>query len=327
MNRDRKPGLVHHPHPLRGVAAGQQVEEEGAGLRVAAQPGGVAGVADQRPERQRMDLQPAVARRAQDAEHQHRLAREVAVGRRRHQLAVGEREARRGQRRVALPPHGGRTQRRALDRRLQHAGHPAHVAHRQEQVLHEALDAVLPAARHIAHAGADHRLQVEGQPLLGAAGDVVEVEAHGPEEVPGAADARRLLLREQAAARAVRPHQVGHPLRVEGVAGEPVERLEVAQPAATLLHMRLHHIGAFAVARVARGALRPLGGEKRAEAALLPGAVEGRPEAVEHRAIAHQEARIHERREHASCRAPLPLTQSRMLRVAWPTFSPRSQSR
>ena len=86
-------------------------------------------------------------------------------------------------------------------------------------------------------------------------------------------------------------------------------------------------IGAVAVARVARGALRPLGGEERAEAALLPGAVEGRPETVEHRALAHQEARIHERREHASCRAPPSVTQSRMLRVAWPTFSPRSQSR
>ena len=149
-----------------------------------------------------------------------------------------------------------RAERRALDGRLQHAGQPVHVAHRQEQVLHEALDAVLPAARRVAHAGADHRLEVEGQPLLRAPGDVVEVEADGPEEVPGAADGARLVLGEQPAARAVRPHQLRHPLRAEGVAGEPVERLEVAQAPAPLLHVRLHHVRAVAVARVALGARR-----------------------------------------------------------------------
>ena len=65
-------------------------------------------------------------------------------------------------------------------------GQPADLARGQEIVAHEALDAVLPAVPGVAHAGADHRLQVEGQPLLGAAGDVVQVEAQRPQEVPGA---------------------------------------------------------------------------------------------------------------------------------------------
>ena len=40
-------------------------------------------------------------------------------------------------------------------------------------------DAVLPAMPRVAHARANNWLQVEGEPVFGAAGDVVEVE-NGP---------------------------------------------------------------------------------------------------------------------------------------------------
>jgi hypothetical protein len=294
----QEPRLVHQPQPERGVAAGEDVEEEGIRLRLAAQRGGVVRVADQRADRQRMDLHLPVARRLDDAQHQHRLAREVAVWGCGHQLAVGERKARLGQRRVALAADGGGAERGALDRRLQHAGQPQHVAHREEQVLHEALDAVLPAARRIAHARTDHGLEVEGQPLLRPPGDVVEVEADGPEEVPGAADGARLVLGEEAAARAVLADQLRHALGAEGVAGEPVEGLQVAQAAAPLLHMRLDQEGAVAVSRMAPGPLLPLGGEEGAEAAFPPLRVEGGAEAAEDRPVADQEAAVDEGGEH-----------------------------
>ena len=69
------------------------------------------------------------------------------------------------------------------------------LARGQEVVAHETFDAVLPAVARVAHARADHRLQVEGQPFLGAAGDVVQMEPHGPQELPGAAAMLRLGLR------------------------------------------------------------------------------------------------------------------------------------
>ena len=51
-------------------------------------------------------------------------------------------------------------------------------------MAHETLDAVLPAVARIAHARTDNGLQVEGQPLLGASGDVVQMETNGPKKLP-----------------------------------------------------------------------------------------------------------------------------------------------
>ena len=104
----------------------------------------------------------------------------------RQQLALGQDEAGFEQRRVGLRRDRRRAKRRAQDARLQNARQPHHLARGQEIVAHETLDAVLPAVARVAHARADHRLEVEGQPLLGAAGDVVQVEPHGPQKLPGA---------------------------------------------------------------------------------------------------------------------------------------------
>ena len=69
-----------------------------------------------------------------------------------------------------------------------------HLARGQEIVAHETFDAVLLAVARVTHARADHRLQIEGQAFLGAAGDVVQVEAHGPQEFPGATAVRALRV-------------------------------------------------------------------------------------------------------------------------------------
>ena len=100
------------------------------------------------------------------------------------------------QRLVGLGGDRRRAEGGAQDGRLQHARQAGDLARGQEIVAHETLDAVLPAVPRVAHAGADDRLQVEGQPLLGAAGDVVQMEAHGPQEFPGAAAVLRLGLRQ-----------------------------------------------------------------------------------------------------------------------------------
>ncbi len=47
-------------------------------------------------------------------------------------------------------------------------------------MLHEALDAAGPGMVGVAHAAADLGLQVEGQPLLGTAGEIMQVAAHRP---------------------------------------------------------------------------------------------------------------------------------------------------
>ena len=159
-------------------------------------------------------------------------------------------------------------------------------------MLHEALDAVLHAVARVAHAGADHGLQVEGQAFLGAAGDVVKVEAHGPEEVPRPADRARFLRCQQAAAGTVLADQLRHALHAEGMARQPVERLQVAQPATAFLDMRLHQEGAVAVARMTRGALVPLGDEEGGQAGLLAEGAEGRVELVEDRAVPREVAGI-----------------------------------
>ena len=96
------------------------------------------------------------------------------------------------QRLVGLGGDRRRAERRAQDGRLQDARQAGDLARGQEVVAHETLDAVLAAVAGVAHARADDRLQVEGQPLLGAAGDVVQMEPHGPQEFPGAAAMLRL---------------------------------------------------------------------------------------------------------------------------------------
>ncbi len=65
----------------------------------------------------------------------------------------------------------------------------AHVLGDEVVVLHEALDAAGAGVIGVAHEAADLALQVEGEPVLGAAGDPVQVAAHGPEEIlrPGEA--------------------------------------------------------------------------------------------------------------------------------------------
>ncbi len=54
----------------------------------------------------------------------------------------------------------------------------------QEVVAHEALDTILAAVACIAHARADNGLGVKGQTLFRPARHVVQMQPHGPQEIP-----------------------------------------------------------------------------------------------------------------------------------------------
>ena len=56
------------------------------------------------------------------------------------------------------------------------------------------LDAVLPAVPCVAHPSADNRLKIEGQALLRAPRDIVQVKTNRPEKLPGAPRVLRLGL-------------------------------------------------------------------------------------------------------------------------------------
>ncbi len=165
-------------------------------------------------------------------------------------------------------------------------------------MAHEPLDAVLPAVADVAHAGANDRLQVEGQPVLGAPGDVVQVEAHGPQEVPGPPAVLGFLVGEDAAAGAFGTDQLAHHLGAEHVARHPVKRLHVAQAAAAFLDVGFDQERRFAIAVVAGVALRLLGRDEAAGAGVGAGLLEARLERFEQPSVAGQQPRVQQRGAH-----------------------------
>ena len=202
-----------------------------------------------------MQRQVALAGKGQQPQHADRLAIEIGF-RRRQDLAVGQHEAGGAHRGIGLAGLCGLAQRLSQHSGLEHVREAHDLARGQEIVAHEALDANLAPMPCVAHAGPDHRLHVEGEAFLGAAGDVVQVEAHRPQEVPGATGALGLLLGQQAAAAmGLDADQLPRLAAAEHVATQPVQRLHVAQAAAAFLDIGLDQEGAFAIALVSQAAL------------------------------------------------------------------------
>ncbi len=299
-------GFVQHREPARPVgaarsaaegrrcAAGQQVEKQIRGSPVLAQRAGGALVANQPAHRQRMQFQATIAGNLQDAQGLQRLGLELAALRR-QQHAVGEYEARRGDRLVRAFRHRRRAERRANQHRFQDPREPQHLARGQKIVPHEPLDPVLAAVARVAHARADHRLEVESQPLLGAVGDVVQVKAESPEEIPGAAAEPGLALADQPAGRGVPPEQIGDAADVERGAPDPVKGLQVAQPAAAFLDVRFDEERAVAVALMTRRALMLLGGDEVADPGMAKILAELPDELGAERFVAGEPPRIEQR--------------------------------
>ena len=107
--------------------------------------------------------------------------------------------------------------------------------------MHEALDRGFPGPVGVVHDLGDLALIVEGQPLLGAAGEQVQVAAHRPEEVLGAVELAELGGGQQAGL-----DEVGRPLDAVDIFADPEERVEIAQAALALLDVGLDDVAAVA---------------------------------------------------------------------------------
>src|ERR1700756_2389186 len=134
-------------------------------------------------------------------------------------------------------------------------------------------------------------LDVEGEPLLGAAGEEVHVAAHGPEEI--AATAEAAVLARVVDAQCDQFLALAHAINVFG---DPVERVQVAQSALAVLDVGLDQIAGLAGAPVALLALGELGGDELRRRALYDLFVEAGGELVVKLAVAEQIARFEERR-------------------------------
>ena len=159
-------------------------------------------------------------------------------------------------------------------------------------MAHKALNAILAAVPGVTHASAHDRLQVEGQSLFRPARHVVQMEAHGPQELPGTPSVARFLLGQNA----IEIGQFTHGPGIEDISGDPVKRLEIPQPAAAFLDIRLHDKRAVAVAAVANRTLSLLGRDIFGRPGFLAGCAKAAIKLGEKRFVTGQEPRIKQRR-------------------------------
>ena len=173
--------------------------------------------------------------------------------------------------------------------RAQDRGEIADVLGDQEVVLHEALDVLHARMLGVAEPHRDLALDVERQPLLGAAGEEMHVAADRPQEILAAAEQLELVLVEHAAV-----DQLLDVADAIDVLGDPEQRVQVAQAALAVLDVGLDQIARLAGAAVALLALGELGGDELRAGALDHRLVEARHQLVEQLLVAEQEARFQE---------------------------------
>ena len=172
----------------------------------------------------------------------------------------------------------------------QDRGEVADVLGHQEVVLHEALDVLHAGMRGIAEPDRDLALHVERQPLLGAAGEEMQVAAHRPQEIGAAAEGAVFLRVEHAAL----DQFVGLAHAVD-IFRDPEQRVQVAQAALAVLDVGLDQIARLPAAAMALLALGELGGDEFRRGALHDFLVEAGDQFVVERLVAGQEARLQDR--------------------------------
>src|SRR4051812_23782891 len=103
------------------------------------------------------------------------------------------------------------------------------------------------------HDRGNARLVVEAEPLLGAAGEQMEVAAHRPKETLGTVETAEFGGGQQ-----TRLHQIGRTVDAMHILPNPVERVEIAQTALAVLDVGLDHVSAVAHPDMALVALSEL---------------------------------------------------------------------
>src|SRR5690606_11197919 len=141
-----------------------------------------------------------------------------------------------------------------LEKAAEDAREVADVAGHQEVVAHEAFDGGGARAVRVSEARRDLALEVEGEAVVGAAREIVEIAAHGGEEI---------VRLDEAAGGIVVDNAGGCELADIGDAVEvlrdPEEGVEIAQAALVFLDVRFEAVARIAqllVAFVALGEFR-----------------------------------------------------------------------
>ena len=131
-------------------------------------------------------------------------------------------------------------------------GPPQH-GRRQVVVAHELLDRELVRAAAVAEGLGDRDLVLEGQAILLASPQPVQLVARAQQDVAGGAQVRGLLRREDR-----HPQQLGHARGAVALVAQPAQDVQIAQPALPLLEVGLEHVQRSAEALPPRLQLRDL---------------------------------------------------------------------
>ncbi len=283
--------LVHPAkHRLRIARRGQHIEEKRIGLGVTAHRRvDQLRVACRCPHRQRVDFEAIAIGKGEDADEPNRILAEEIVLRQSEPAAV-EYEAFEParpplERRQAEAPPTAREL--LVEMGEEHSGQVPHGSRVEEIVAHEALDRRFARPVGVIHAHGDLALIIEGQSLLGAVGDDVEMAAHRPQEALGALELAKLVGGEQPDV-----DQLRHGLHPIGIFGDPEEGVEVAKPAFSFLDVGLDDIAAVAHPAVPRLALLQFLDDEGARLGAHHLGPEARAHFVEQALVAPEVARL-----------------------------------
>ena len=140
-----------------------------------------------------------------------------------------------------------------LESRAEDAREVAHFLGDEIVMLHETFDAARTRAVRVPHAPSDPRLGVEGQPLLRAMRQIVQMAAHGPEIFFRLRETPELVLGQHPMT-----HEVGNPGNLKDVLADPEQGVQIAQTPFALLDVGFHDIARIAETFVAPVSLREL---------------------------------------------------------------------
>ena len=250
-------GFVHPPQRrLRGVARGQDVEEQPVGFRVLAQaPVDAFQRLGDEPRRIRVDRQIGAVRDPEDADEIDRIPLERVRSDDVDAVVVDLEILRLGDHPGPAPPqppeqaveHRRRLGLALFERGADDRRQIADVLRHEKIVLHEAFHVGLAGAGRIADLAGDRPLHVEAETLLGPSGEKMQMTADRPEKFLAAAEQREFARREQPGS-----DQFVRVLHAIDVFCDPEERVEVAQAPLAFLD-----VGFDEIARRA-GPLHPL---------------------------------------------------------------------
>ncbi len=150
---------------------------------------------------------------------------------------TGRRPSEQGHRQRRQAEAGPRLAVLVLENGAQDAGQIADVLGHPEVVLHEALDTAGARTIGVAEAVGDDVLEIEGEPFFRSPRDVMQMTAHGPQEV-----LRLFELPAVGGGKNAAPGQVADVFDPVEILGDPEERLQVPETALAVLDVRFQDV-------------------------------------------------------------------------------------